>query len=360
MAKKEKEEGKVTVEEEAYRISAQQLYDRSSNRKVLNTCLSADIGLGGGIPMGSTILIGGRPKAGKTTISLQYGADAQKKYNAKVFFFNVEARLSKLVLSQIKGLLLDKDHFEVIMPPAIIDSDGNVIGNKKVGAQWWWTQIGEVLSNNPGSVVIVDSISALSSEREVSEGMGFQGRGDLQKLEAQFCRSFADLVVPSNITLFLLAQIQANTSGYGDPLQIKCGNAIKHSADGIMFARGIEKWKEDSSGRILGHDINFKIECSPMGSPFVETKVPLRYSYGIDNLQDIVNHCINWEIIKKGGAWYTLPFIETDNNVEFHEEMQKDVKYLKFQGENNIRNWLLLHPEQSNILDNLIRKRVLG
>jgi recombination protein RecA len=349
------------MSDDAFRISGQQLVDRASSRNIVTCSLSADIGLGGGLPQGTTVLLGGKFKSGKTTLSLQYGANAQNQFGTKIYFFNIEARLSKLVLSQIRGIKLDKDHFEIVMPPATYDKEGNVVCHKKVGAEWWWKEIGRVISEHPNSTIIIDSINALSSEKEVSEGIGWQGRGDLQKLEAQFCRSYGDLIVPNGITLFLLTQIQANTSGYGETMMMKCGNAIKHLSDAIIFARGTQKWKEQN-GKILGHDILCRIDCSPLGPPFIETTIPLRYGYGIDDLQDVITHAINWDIIKKAGAWYTLPFLENDGKIENVDldSVAEDIKPLKFQGEDKIRNWLLLHPTESALLEKTVRSKILG
>ncbi len=332
-------------ENEPYKLSAKQLIDNNASRKILKCSLSSDIGLGGGVPLGSTMIVGGKAKTGKTTVTLQYAAYGQNVFGTKVFYKNIEGRLSKLVLSQIRGLKLGENDFEVTMPPTIRDKQDNIIGYKKMAAEYWWKDIGDTIENNPKSIIIVDSISALSSEKEVSEGMGFQGRGDLQKLEAQFCRKYGDLVVPSEVTLFLLAQMQANTSGYGEATQIKCGNAIKHGADGIMFFKGTEKWKPENN-RVLGHHILCRIDCSPLGPPFIETKIPLRYSYGVDDLQDILTHSINWEIIKQTGAWYTMPFLEKEKgkyqfiDLSTLKEDDKTIKPLRFQGEAQIRNYI--------------------
>lgn len=346
----------------AYRISAQQLFEKSKARDIITSSLSSDIGLGGGIPRGCTLIVGGKPKSGKTTWSLQYAANAQNQFKGvKVFFFPCEGRLDSKVLSQIRGLKLDIDSFEVVMGEAIADKDGNVVKIKKMPADFWWTKIGETIINHPGCIIIVDSISALSSERELVEGIGYQGRGELQKLEAQFCREYGDLVMPNNVTLFLLAQVQANTSGYGDPLQIKCGNAIRHMGDAILFARNTEKWP-DKDGRILGHDINFRIECSPLGPPWIDTKVPLRFGYGIDDIQDIITNAVNWDMIKKKGSWFKLPFIEKDGKYEYVDlnTVPEDTVVVKAQGEEQIRNFMLINPDTSKALDSIIRKNIFG
>lgn len=317
-----------------YQISAEQLFERTKNRKVIPLTLSADIGLAGGIPLGATILFGGRPKCGKSSMSLQWVSNAQKLYGTKAFIFPIEGRLTHQTMQQIRGL--DKSKLTVVLPPAIEDKNGKIKGHIKWDAQKWWKTIGDTIINNPNSIIIVDSLSALSSEKEQSEGMGYQGRGDTQKLEAQFCRMYGDMIVSNEVTVFFITQVQANTSGYGPPLQIKAGNAIKHQADVIMFCKGVEKWSE-TDGKILGHNINITIESSALGPPNVDISVPLRYGYGIDNTKDIIVNAINWNIIQTKGSWYSLPFYEKDGKLTFSEEVIGDP--VKLQGEHAIWQW---------------------
>ena len=347
-------------QDEAYRISADQLIQDSAHKAVIPCTLSADIGLGGGIPMGCTVLVGGMFKSGKTSTVLQYAANAQNTYGAKVFFFPIEGRLTQLVLQQIRGIKTDIDSFEVVMPPPI-RKDDMIVGYQKWSSERWWEEIGKTVTNNPGSVIIVDSIANMGSEKESSEGMGYQDRGGKQKLEAQFCRSYGDLIGPSGITLFLLTQIQANTSGYGPMKGMKVGNHIRHQADTILFFKRVDKW-EPTDGRILGHNIECTIECSALGPPFIDISIPLRYGYGIDNVQDVITHGANWGIIEQAGAgWFKLPFVEKEDGEHEYVDVngeQKD-KCVRIQGKANVRNWMVKHPQECNKIEETIRNKVL-
>ncbi len=356
------EKTKKPSPDDAYEVSVGQLIETTKNREVIPCTLSSDIGLGGGIPLGAIVLIGGKPKLGKTTFALQCAANAQRLFGSDIFFFPAEGRLTNQTLAQVRGL--DHDKARVIRPPAIFDKKDKVIGHKKWHAQQWWDAVGETIINNPRSIIVMDSLASLSSEKEQSEGMGYQGRGDTQKLEAQFCRIFCDMVISNQVTLFLITQIQANTSGYGPTTQMKAGNAVKHYADVILFGKTFEKWDEQN-GRILGHDMVYQVECSALGPPYVEIKIPLRYGYGIDNLKDIVTNAISWDLIQKAGSWFTLPYIEIEEGkepifVENPVDAPKDAKFIKFQGESQIRNWLLTHPIQAQAMESIIRTKVFG
>lgn len=342
------------------RISADQLIETSKNRKIIPCSISLDVGLSGGVPLGSTAVVAGKSKAGKTSMCLQYAANAQNLFGSKVFFFNIEGRMSHQVLSQIQGLKTDIENFEIIMPPAVHDKSGNIIGHTRWYAEQWWDEIGRTIQDNPGSVIIVDSIAKLSSEKEVSEEMGYQDRGARQKLEAQFCRKYGDIVMPNEVTLFLLTQIQANTSGYGPQVQPKVGNAIKHQADIIMFCRKVQLW-DSNDGKSLGHDIYWNIEVSALGGPVSDVKVPLRYGYGIDTIQDLIEYSIEWGIIQKKGAWMSLPFLSDEEDAEIIDLAELDEKEtpIKVQGLSNIRKWFLIRPTLFKQLERTIREKIM-
>ena len=350
----------MATKEGPLRISADQIISTSKNRKIITCSLSLDVGLSGGIPLGASVIVAGKSKAGKTSMCLQYAANAQNMFGSKIFFFNIEGRLSHQVLSQVQGIKTDLDNFEIIMPPPIRNKQGEIVGHTRWYAEQWWDEIGKTIQDNPKSIIIVDSIAKMSSEKEVSEDMGYQGRGALQKLEAQFCRKYGDIVVPQEVCLFLLTQIQANTSGYGPHVQPKVGNAIKHQADIIMFCRKTTPW-DSTGGKALGHDIFWNVDCSALGPPASDVKVPLRYGHGIDTLQDIIEHCIEWGVIQKKGAWMSLPFLTDDEKAEIVDLSELDDKEtpVKVQGLSNIRKWFMIRPKLFAKLEKSIREKIL-
>lgn len=350
-----------TAEIELYKITAEQLFSQRKTRKIIPCSLSSDIGLNGGVPLGAAVLLGGRQKSGKTTWSLQVAANAQLLYGSEIYFFPAEGRLTNQTLDQIRNL--DKSKVNVVLPPPILDKKGQIIGHEKWHAEQWWKAIGKTITDRPNSVLIVDSISSMSSEREISENIGFMGRGEQQKIEAQFCRLYGDLIIANNVTVIFIAQVQANTSGYGPALQMKCGNSLKFQADIVMFCKGIEKWDPDSEGRIKGHNINITIETSALGPPHVDISIPLRYGFGIDTIKDTITHAITWGYIRKGGAWYTLPFMEKNGKFEFQESIPDDAEgFVRVQGEERVWQWFskIENQEHLKLLELKIREKILG
>jgi hypothetical protein len=192
--------------------------------------------------------------------------------------------------------------------------------------------------------------------------MGTQERGTLQKDQAQWARLYGDMVIANRCTVFLIAQIQANTSGYGAPTQMKVGNALKHQADCILFFKDAQKWKgsstDDAKKPPLGHDITVECVESALGPPHVEFKIPLRFGEGIDTLKDLIDNAVNWDIIKLAGAWYNIPMKEDKGGKLKHTEDSEE--YTKLQGENKVRQWFSIRPEAVKILEELLRKMIFG
>jgi RecA/RadA recombinase len=339
--------------EKPYRASGQEVIDLRAQRGILKCTPAADIGFGG-IKRGGIVTIGGKSGIGKTTLALQYAANAQNQFGAKVFFFPVEGRFNDSTFKQVRGIKLDINSFEVVAPPAMM-KDGRVVGHKKWNANQWWTVIGDTIAENPECVVIVDSISTLTSEREQAEGMGYQGRGDLQKSDAQFTRLYGDVTVPNGSIVFLLTQVQANTSGYGPPIIIKLSNSLYHQSDIVLQGKSVEKWKEED-GRIRGHNMVYTVIKNANSNPYNDVSIPLRFGYGIDVPKDVVDHCVLLNTIVREGAWYTLPFYVTDKGKPVFSPAgsEKDKKYVKAQGENNTRAWLIEHPECLELLTKMI------
>lgn len=345
-------------------MSGEELIKSTSNRSIIPCTLSMDIALGGGIPLGATVLIGGKEKSGKTTYSLSVAANAQIMYGSKVFFFPAEGRLTEKVMRQIPGLKLGSDDFNIVKPPAIIgktgEHKGKVIGFQKKGSEWWFEQIGRTIQENPRSVIIVDSIANLMSDKQISEGLGYEDRGKSKAIETGFCKKYGECIIDNQVTLILLTQVMANTSGYGG-MTMKVGNQIKFQSDVIVFFKAATKWPEQE-GKILGHDILVDIKEAPNAAPYTECSVPIRYGFGVDTIKDIIDHASNFGIIHVGGSWYTLPFLMNEDGdvIPTAEKVPDGYKEVKVQGLSSVREFLLKNKKICLELDNRIRKMVFG
>jgi recombination protein RecA len=294
------------------------------DKKVLTIPVSPslDIVLGGGIPEGSFVVLTGQPKCGKTTSSLDFAATAQKldyahstfKNGREVYYLNIEGRLKKRDLEGIPGLDLARFHI-------IGSQQGKILHAEE------YLQIAEKIINEiPGSVLIIDSYSALCTEAEITSEMDKMQRADGAKLLAKFCRKVAN-VIPVNKNIVIgITHLMGNPTGYGAEFKEKSGQAIAYQTDIKLRAKTFRPWTVGTEGSQIGQEIEWQVICSALGPPGGNITSYIRYGQGIDRQTEVINLASDLGIIHKGGAWYTITSLEDKP---------------KFQGVEKVRNYLM-------------------
>ena len=274
-----------------------------------------DLKLGGGIPEGSWVTLYGPEKIGKTTLALHIAKKCQD-LGKFIYYGDVEGRIKPMNLNGIKGL--NKDKFKLIQ-----SSQENILS-----AQQYLNLFEHIIRNHPGCVLIIDSSAALCHEKEMTEGIGTFTRGGGAALLAQFCRQMSNVVPIQNTIIINITQLQANTSGYGSPIQEKGGYAIKYQVDVKLRAKSKEFWKEGD--KVVGQKVTWVIECTALGGiPTQESESYLRYGYGIDEVSELIQLASDFGLISKGGAWMYLDFMKnhlSEINVKNWEDGEKICK----------------------------------
>jgi len=293
---------------------------------------SLDMVLNGGIPEGSFVVLTGQPKCGKTTTSLDFAATAQKqeyqgnlKTTREVYYLNIEGRLKKRDLEGIPGLNLDKFH-------VIGSQQGKILHAEE------YLQIAERIINEiPGSVLIIDSYSALCTEAEITSEMDKMQRADGAKLLAKFCRKVAN-VIPVNKNIVIgITHLMGNPTGYGAEFKEKSGQAIAYQTDIKLRAKTFKPWTLSADSTQIGQEIEWQVVCSALGPPGGSTTSYIRYGSGIDKYVELLNFAIDIGIINKGGAWYTY-------NTE------------KFQGMEKLRQYFVDNTDEYTKLEKIVKE----
>jgi recombination protein RecA len=282
---------------------------------------SLDIILNGGIPEGSFVVLTGQPKCGKTTTSLDFAATAQKpqyqgilKEPREVYYLNIEGRLKKRDLEGIPGLNLDRFH-------VIGSQQGKILHAEE------YLQIAEKIINEiPGSVLIIDSYSALCTEAEITSEMDKMQRADGAKLLAKFCRKVAN-VIPVNKNIVIgITHLMGNPTGYGAEFKEKSGQAIAYQTDIKLRAKSFKPWLLSADSTQIGQEIEWQVICSALGPPGGNITSYIRYGQGVDKYMEAICLASDIGLIHKGGAWYTLTGVADKP---------------KFQGTEKVRQYLL-------------------
>jgi len=300
-------------------LSGNALIDKKN--VVIPVSPSLDIVLNGGIPEGSFVVLTGQPKCGKTTTSLDFAATAQRKeYQGtlksprEVYYLNIEGRLKKRDLEGIPGLQLDRFHI-------IGSQEGKILHAEE------YLQIAEKIINEiPGSVLIIDSYSALCTEAEITSEMDKMQRADGAKLLAKFCRKVAN-VIPVNKNIVIgITHLMGNPTGYGAEFKEKSGQAIAYQTDIKLRAKSFKPWTLSADSTQIGQEIDWQVVCSALGPPGGNITSYIRYGQGVDKYMEAITLAADMGIIHKGGAWYTLTALPDKP---------------KFQGTEKVRQYLL-------------------
>jgi recombination protein RecA len=301
-------------------------------RKILTTALSMDIALSGGIPEGISVLLSGKPKAGKTSLCLLFIRNAQR-VNRPTFYLDVESKLTASLLHTIEGLDLTKLH--------VVKNSAN---KPPLSAEQWLDVIERIIKDHPGALIVVDSIAALCTLLELTESTGDRSdMGGVPRLMAQFYRKNLQTIDGNNCILVWISQLMTSRDPKGKKLVEKGGMAVQYFVSEIINVEYTKLWELDADAQApLGHDIHFRIVHSALGRPYLPCSLPLRFGHGIDAVQDLAILAENFGLVSRAGAW-----------IELNDTKQK------FQGLGKFVAALRSDPALAQNLDSQIRKMVL-
>jgi recombination protein RecA len=311
-----------------------------SRKAIIPVSPKADVMLGGGIPEGSFGIISGKFKLGKTSAVLKIAANAQKipyidrqgnSHQRKVYYIDVEGRIKERDLRGVNGLSLDPDKW---LP--IRSEEGKILTAAK------FLNITEQLINaKPGCVFIIDSFGALLSDNEKDATFGDRVRSDTPLLLSQFVKRICN-VIPVNNSIVLGITHQIANTGNGPATTAEAGgNKIQFASDVKIKFTHKSPWTVGSGDKQtqIGQDCHAVCEWSALdGKPGSKASLKLRYGYGIDDEQEIIDLATDFGIITKKGSWYTY----TDE--------------IKGQGAEKIRDALIENPEAYKEIYNKVRK----
>jgi recombination protein RecA len=286
--------------------------------EVLSVGPKLDIALGGGVPEGSLFIMTGPEKVGKTVTALTFCANAQKHYERKIYYANIEGRLKKRDLEGITDLTLDSEKMQIIG-----STEGNILSAEK-----YLSIIDNIVHTQPGSLAIVDSFSALSSESELTGNLEDVQVMSVQKVLAKFCRRISNVLPINRVTVVGITHLMANMNrfGRGKTKVEKSGSALKYQVDVKLHASHSTALMQGDTQ--IGQTVHWQITTSAIGPPGQKVESHIRYGKGIWKEMELTDLLIDFGLISKAGAWLKLPNGE------------------KIQGKVNLAKYLEENPEQ--------------
>jgi recombination protein RecA len=277
--------------------------------RIINVSPAIDYELGGGIPEGSFVILSGPPKGGKSSTALQIAANAQKM-DKKIFYDSVENRIKERDLHGVYGLNLDSCHIIESTEEKILTGEEHL------------SICEDVLKNEPGCVLIIDSTSTLCGETVMKEGeIRGTGRNSNPKMIKEFCNKNHSIARVNSSTVIMVQHLICNTSGYGPKFMEDGGTGAQFHSDVKLRCKSFSPWINTDKKRI-GQIIEWAVVWSAIGPPGGEITSYLRYGHGLDAVQEIIELCTTFGIITKSGSWYLLPEeCGTDTKIQGQEKI---------------------------------------
>lgn len=298
---------------------------------------SMDSILGGGIMEGSWVGITGAPKTCKTSVALCLAKSAQQpRYGSRpVFYAKIEGRLSLALLKGTAGLDLSPKKFTVIQSSA----------KKILDAQTYLTILSNIIATVPNAFIIIDSISALCDEREMTDGVGTETRGGGAKLFSQFCRLNNQTVPIRNTIVVGITHLINNTSGMGAQKVERAAEMWKYQCDYQLRTVSKTPWKVGE--RQIGYQVKWDCKTSRTGPPGLTIDSFVRFGHGIDELYELLQFAMATGAVKKSGAWLSFEFLK--------DQMCDGDKVPQFQGGEKACEALKKNAEWAQSLAEIVR-----
>ena len=247
--------------------------------------LGLDIALGiGGLPKGRIVEIYGPESSGKTTLTLQVIAEAQKAGGTAAF--------------------IDAEH---ALDPQYADKlgvqvDDLIMSQPDTGEQA--LEVAEMLVRSGAvDVLVVDSVAALTPKAEIEGEMGDSHVGLQARLLSQAMRKLTGAIKQTNCLVIFINQIRMKIGVmFGSPETTTGGNALKFYSSVRLDIRRIGAVKEGDE--VVGNETRVKVVKNKVSPPFRQAEFQIMYGGGIYHMGEVIDWGVRLNLIDKSGAWY--------------------------------------------------------
>ncbi len=284
--------------------------------------LALDVALGiGGYPRGRVVEIYGPESSGKTTLTLQAIAEAQKAGGTAAF--------------------IDAEHaLDPVYAEALgVNVEDLLISQPDTGEQA--LEIADMLVRSGGvDIVVIDSVAALVPKAEIEGEMGDTHVGLQARLMSQALRKLTGNINRSGTLVMFINQIRMKIGVmFGSPETTSGGNALKFYASARLDIRRIGAIKKGDE--VIGNETRVKVVKNKMAPPFRKAEFEILYGEGISREGELIDMGVANDIVEKAGSWYSY------NGERIG------------QGKDNAKTYMKEHPEAADAIEAALREKLM-
>lgn len=276
------------IEREYGKGSIMKLGDRAAVdvEPIPSGSLLLDQALGiGGYPKGRIIEIFGPESSGKTTLALHAIAQVQKK-GGRAAFIDAENAIDPVYA---RNLGVDIDELILSQPDS---------GEQGLNIMLMLIDSGAV------DLVVVDSVAALVPQAELDGEMGDLQVGSQARMMSKAMRKLAGLMNHNECTAIFINQLREKVGVvYGNPETTPGGRALKFYSSVRIDIRKADAIKNGTD--IVGNKVKVKVVKNKVAPPFKSAVLEIMYGEGISYVSELIDLCVDTNIIKKAGAWFS-------------------------------------------------------
>ncbi|RMA78704.1 recombinase RecA [Umboniibacter marinipuniceus] len=266
--------------------------------------LGLDVALGvGGLPRGRVVEIYGPESSGKTTLTLQVIAEAQKA-GGTCAFIDAEHALDPIYAEKLG-----------------VNVDDLIVSQPDTGEQA--LEVTDMLVRSSAvDVLVVDSVAALTPKAEIEGDMGDSHVGLQARLMSQALRKLTGNIKNTNCLVIFINQIRMKIGVmFGSPETTTGGNALKFYSSVRLDIRRIGAVKEGDE--IVGNETRVKVVKNKVAPPFRQTEFQITYGKGINRHGEIIDYGVKLGVVDKSGAWYSY------NGEKIGQGKQNSIRFLQ-------------------------------